>query len=231
MPVASASVSVCSPVSGRDAAVLLFAEPMAQPAVDLRSPQLPADDIILLRNVTWEDYQRVLAMRGDRSVPRLTYLEGVLQFMSPSRPHESIKSMIGCLVEAWCLEHEVDITPYGSWTHESEKSDRAAEPDECYVLGDDAEPERCDLAIEVIWTSGGIDKLEVYRKLDVREVWIWKARRIDVFALRGDAYVPIERSELLPEIDLEQLLAFVDIKPMTQAVTKYRAALRAARQG
>jgi hypothetical protein len=67
--------------------------------------------------------------------------------------------MIGCLVEAWCLEKQVDISPYGSWTHENEKSDRAAEPDECYVLGDSAEPERCDLAIEVIWTSGGLNKL------------------------------------------------------------------------
>jgi len=88
-----------------------------------------------------------------------------------------------------------------------------------------------DLAIEVIWTSGGLSKLEVYRKLDVREVWIWKASKIEVFTLRDENYVPLERSELLPDIDLEQLLAFVDVKPMTRAVTKYRAVLRAARQG
>jgi hypothetical protein len=31
----------------------------------------------------------------------------------------------------------------------------------------------------VIWTSGGIDKLEVYRRLRVREVWIWKSGRIE----------------------------------------------------
>jgi Uma2 family endonuclease len=213
-----------------DVMVLSLTEPMAEPAADLRSPQLPADDIILLRNVTWADYKRVLAMRGDRSVPRLTYLGGVLQLMSPSRPHESIKSMIGRLVEAWCLEHGVDITPYGSWTHESEKSERAVEPDECYVLGDAPEPERCDLAIEVIWTSGGLNKLEVYRKLDVREVWIWKAGKIEIFTPRGDGYEPHERSELLPDIDLAELLTFVDIKPMTRAVTQYRESLRSARQ-
>ena len=55
------------------------------------------DDIIVLRDVTWADYQRLLEIRGERPVPRLTYLEGALELMTPSRPHESLKSMIGCL--------------------------------------------------------------------------------------------------------------------------------------
>ncbi|MPY91033.1 MAG: Uma2 family endonuclease [Luteitalea sp.] len=200
---------------------------MAQPArVVEREPELPADDIVVFRNVTWADYQRFLEIRGERSVPRLTYLEGVLEVMSPSRPHESIKSMVARLVEAWCLEKGVDITPYGSWTHESKEHERGAEPDECYVLGDVTEPERCDLAIQVVWTSGGIDKLKVYEKLGVREVWIWKKNEIGVFSLQSEGYVRLERSELLPDIDLTELVTFVDVKPMTRAVTEYRARLR-----
>lgn len=189
--------------------------------------QLPADDIIVLRDATWADYQRIQEIRGDRPVPRLTYLEGALQLMTPSQPHESLKSMIGCLVEAWCFETGVGITPYGSWTHESKETNRGVEPDECYVLGDARDPERCDLAIEVVWTSGGLNKLDVYRKLGVKELWIWKAGVIDVFALRGDQYLRIERSELLPGLDLPMLLRFVDIRPMTRAVNEYRAALPA----
>lgn len=188
--------------------------------------QVPADDIIVLRDVTWADYQRLLEIRGERPVPRLTYLEGVLELMTPSRPHESIKSMIGRLMEAWCLEKGVGITPYGSWTLESKAADRGVEPDECYVLGDVEDPERPDLAIEVIWSSGGVDKLEVYRKLGVKEVWIWKAGAIDVFSLRGSQYVPIERSEVVAGIDLSMLLRFVGVRPMTRAVTEYRDALR-----
>jgi Uma2 family endonuclease len=204
---------------------------MSQPAPltpDL-ARQLPADDIIVLRDVTWADYQRLLEIRGDRPVPRLTYLEGALELMTPSRPHESLKSMIGRLVEAWCLERGVGITPYGSWTHESKEAERGVEPDECYVLGDATEPERGDLAIEVIWSSGGLDKLEVYRKLAVREVWIWKAGAIGVHALRGERYVPVDRSEILGGIDLDELLRFVDVRPMTRAVTEYRAAIQAKR--
>src|SRR5215470_6376523 len=89
------------------------------------------DDVIVLRDVKWADYQRLLEIRGEGPVPRLTYLEGVLELMTPSRPHESIKSMIGRLVETWCLEKGVGITPYGSWTLESKESNRGVEPDEC----------------------------------------------------------------------------------------------------
>jgi Uma2 family endonuclease len=188
----------------------------------------PADHIILLHDATWADFQRLLEIRGERPVPRVTYLEGALQLMTPSRTHESLKSMIGCLVEAWCFETSVAISPYGAWLLESKADDRGVEPDECYVVGDDADPQRPDLAIEVIWTSGGINKLEVYRKLGVKEVWIWKEGRIDLFSLRDDHYVPIERSEVLTGIDLPLLLQFVDIVPMTRAVTEFRAAVSRA---
>jgi Uma2 family endonuclease len=187
------------------------------------------DDVIVLSDVRWADYQRLLEIRGERPAPRLTYLEGVLELMTPSQPHESIKSMIGRLVEAWCLETGVDITPYGSWTHESKEADRGIEPDECYVLGNSAHPERADLAIEVEWTRGAIDKLDVYRKLGVREVWIWRKDRIDVFALRGEHYAQTDASEALPGLDLRLLLQFVAVRPMTRAVTEYRAALRTTR--
>jgi Uma2 family endonuclease len=203
---------------------------MAQPVPSAKlEPPLPVDDIVVLRGATWADYQRLLEIRGDRSVPRLTYLEGVLELMSPSRPHESIKSMIGCLVEGWCFETGVAISPYGSWTLESKATEVGVEPDECYVLGDAEElPERPDLAIEVAWTRGAIDKLEVYRRLGVKEVWIWRKGTIEVFALRGADYERLESSELLAGLDLPALLRFVDVRPMTRAVTEYRKALRAS---
>lgn len=180
----------------------------------------------MLSDATWADFQRVLEMRGERPVPRVAYLEGVLELMTPSRSHERIGSMIGCLVEAWCMESGVDISPYGSWTLEDKQADRGVEPDECYVLGDDPEPSRPHIAIEVIWTSGRVNELEIYRKLGVQEVWIWKAGVIQLFALRGDEYEPVQASEVLPGIDLSLLLRFVDVKPMTRAVREYRAALQ-----
>jgi Uma2 family endonuclease len=113
----------------------------------------------------------------------------------------------------------------GSWTLEDKAAERGAEPDECYVIGDEADPQRPDLAIEVVWTSGRIDKREIYRKLRVREVWYWRKGRLDLFALRGERYEPIVASEVLVSIDHTELLRFVDVRPMTTAVREYRRTL------
>jgi Uma2 family endonuclease len=186
----------------------------------------PIDDhIVVLRNASWSDYQRVLELRGDRSVPRLAYLEGTLELMSPSREHEQIKSLIGRLVEAWCLERGVEFGAYGSWTLENKESERGVEPDECYVFGEDQSAQRPDLAIEVIWTWRGIDKREIYRKLGVREIWFWRKNRISVHALRGEHYEEIPASEVLPGIDLAQLIGFLDRPTVSQAIKEYRASL------
>lgn len=187
--------------------------------------RLDHDSVVVLRGGAWADYQRLLQLRGERSLPRITYLEGAIELMIPSRSHQGIKSMIGRLVEAWCLETGVDITPYGSWTLEHKELDRGVEPDECYVLGDDTDPQYPDLAIEVEWTSGRLDKLDVYCQIGVREVWCWRQGELTLHALRGEQYVPIEHSEVLLGIDARQLLAFVDTTPMTKAVRAYREAL------
>jgi len=184
------------------------------------------DHFVHLDGVTWADYERLLEIRGDHSAPRITYLDGTLEIMSPSASHESIKSMIGCLVEVWCLERDIEFTTYGSWTLKNRRAKRGAEPDECYVFGSVAAKKRPDLAIEVIWTSGGIDKLEVYRKLGVPEVWIWDAERIVVYRLRGERYAATARSVVLRGIDLEQLASFIDRPTTSRAIRDYRAALK-----
>jgi Uma2 family endonuclease len=187
------------------------------------------DKIVRLHDATWADYQRLLELRGDHSAPRISYLEGELQIMSPSRSHEAIKSLIGQLVEAWCLEKGVEFNAYGSWTLEKKEDLRGVEPDECYVFGDVTEPQRPDLAIEVVWTSGGLNKLEIYRKLGVREVWYWRRGRLSVHALRGDAYQELPQSEVLPGIDLVVLAGFLDRPSASRAIREYRDLLQARR--
>lgn len=203
---------------------------MAEAARALVAP--PSDDhdhIVILRGVTWADYERVLKMRGDHSAPRISFLEGALEIMSPSRTHESLKSMIGRLVEAWCMENEIDITPYGSWTLKEKAVERGAEPDECYVVGDELEPERPDLAIEVVWTSGGINKLEIDRKLGVREVWYWQKGELSLYTLRRGRYARIPRSKVLPGIDHAEIAELALVRPMTKAVRAYRKRLQKRR--
>lgn len=185
------------------------------------------DHFVHLYGVTWADYLRILKIRGDHSAPRITYVEGTLEIMSPSLTHDEIKSYIGCLVEAWCLERDIEFTPYGSWTLKNRREQRGAEADECYVFGPDPKRKRRpDLAIEVVWTSGGIDKLNVYRKLGVREVWYSYEGLMQVRVLRGTRYEPVAHSEALRGIDLAELVSFLDRPTASRAIRDYRAALR-----
>lgn len=187
------------------------------------------DHYVHLYGVTWADYLRLLQIRGDRSAPRITYIEGTLEIMSPSRTHDEIKSYIGRLVEAWCLERGIEFTPYGSWTLKNKREERGAEADECYVFGPDPSTKRRpDVAIEVVWTSGGIDKLEVYRKLGVREVWFYERGTLRFFVLRDETYAQSERSEVLPSFDPVLLVRAMAEATQSAAVRVLRASLRSA---
>jgi Uma2 family endonuclease len=183
------------------------------------------DQRVILHDVTWSQYETILAIRGDRAGVRLTYLNGELELMSPSLDHEAIKTTIGRLLEAYAEERGLALNGYGSWTVKSALRARGVEPDECYVFGTH-KPKAPDVAIEVIWTSGGLDKLEVYRGLGVREVWTWRDGRVEVHALRGDHYEQVPRSELLPDLDLGVMASFLQNPDQTAAVREFRAWLR-----
>jgi Uma2 family endonuclease len=159
----------------------------------------------------------------------MAYLMGDLEIMTPARPHEGLKFKIGHLVAVWCLETGIEFSGYGSWTLEGKSADHGVEPDECYVFGNVPEPERPDLAIEVVWTSGGIDKLEIYRRLGVPEVWFWRRGRLTAHVLRGDQYAQVLESAVLPGIELTELAGFLDRPTASQAIREYRAALLARR--
>jgi Uma2 family endonuclease len=202
---------------------------MSPPAALPAGEYVPtADQRIVMHNVPWSHFEIQLAMRGDVSAPRMAYLDGALELMSPSKGHERTKSYLGCLVEVYALERDLVLSPYGGWTLKGAPELAGVEPDECYIVGPDQDKDRPDLAIEVIWTSGSIDKLEIYRRLKVGEVWFWKNGVLSVHVLAADRYQVAERSALFPELDLALMCSFLDHRSATEAMRDFRAALRAS---
>jgi Uma2 family endonuclease len=144
------------------------------------------DQRVILHGITWDQYEAVLAMRGESSSVRIAYFRGELELMSPSRDHESIKTGIARLVEAYAEERGLRLDRSGSMTLRDRPKERGVEPDECYEIdGPKAFP---DFAIEVMWTGGGLDKLEIYRGFGVREVWIWRDGNIEVYGLGSEGF-------------------------------------------
>lgn len=185
------------------------------------------DQVIVLRGVSWEQYDALDESRGEASQPRLAYLDGSLEIMTTGRPHEYEKTMIARLVEAFAEEAGVELNGFGNETYRRKPKAAGLEPDECYCI--DAEKEIPDLAIEVVHSSGGIDKLEVYRRLGVREVWFFIAGAFEVFRLRGGVYRRARKSFALRGIDLHEVARIVrtiDRAKQTRAVRAYRKALQ-----
>jgi len=185
-----------------------------------------ADQRVILHGVRWDQFEAILALRGDAAGPRITYLRGELELMSPSRNHESIKTLLARMVEFYALEMGIHLSGYGSWTLRNAPKERAVEPDECYIIGDARLKEKPDLAIEVIWTSGGLDKLEVYGALGVEEVWLWRDGTIRTYRLSGEHYTDLAHSLAFPDLDVSLLARLADNEDQTRALLQFRDSLR-----
>ena len=195
----------------------------ATPLFPVRAPSGDDEQRILLHGVPWAAYV-VLRDAIESAGVRMTYLEGELEIMSPSRAHEVDKTQIARLLELFCLERDIPLFGYGSTTFRREEGERGLEPDECYCRG--ADKPVPDLAIEVVKTRGSIDKLEVYRGLGIAEVWVFEDGVFRVFALRGERYEPAPTSDVLPELDLKLLASFASRPDQHAALRAFRESLR-----
>ena len=194
----------------------------AAPLPDLPRPT-EGESRVLLGGVPWSTYV-VLRDTVDSPGLKMTYLEGWLEIMSPSRSHAVGKKQIARLLELFCLERDIPLFGYGSTTFRKEERQRGLEPDECYCRGADREvPE---MALEVIVSSPLLDKLEVYRGLGVREVWLFRNEAFEVMTLRHDRYEPIEQSEVFPEVDLGAIARYALLEDQHAALKAFRDELR-----
>jgi Uma2 family endonuclease len=177
------------------------------------------DERVYMR-VDWAGYEALDGARGERANPRITYLDGVAELMSPGKDHERINYRIGRLVEAFCTARGITIEGYGCWTIKNRQANAAAEPDCCYVFSTDRSVTRPDLVIEVVWTSGGLDKLEVWRRLGVSEVWFWMDDELTIHVLGPGGYKAQPRSARLPDLDIAVLYELLEASSTQEAVAR-----------
>ncbi len=181
-------------------------------------------DVCLLLNVSWFYYVHLLSKLTDNAALRLNYLDGVLAIVAPSRRHEGIKKRLATLLEAYFEETNTEYFPLGSTTLRSEAQQAGGEPDESYCLG--TEKPMPDLVVEVTLTSGGIDKLAIYQRLGVAEVWFWQDDQLTVYCLREEKYEQSDRSQLLAQLNLEVLTTYINHPQPLAAVKEFRRSLR-----
>lgn len=184
------------------------------------------DQYVRLHGADWDDYERLMTLRAERADPRLTYLDGELELMTPSIEHEGDKKRLGRLIETYADEIGIELEGFGSWTLKSPDKRLGAEADECYVVGPLTQPPDVpDFAIEVVRTSGGLDKLAVYAGLGVPEAWIWRDGRLSIHRLDDTGYQEQERSRFLPGLDPRLIETCMTEPSQSQALRTLRAGL------
>ncbi|NCS38463.1 MAG: Uma2 family endonuclease [Microcystis aeruginosa BS13-10] len=179
---------------------------------------------ILISDLTWREFKAVEQLI-DRPGLRLSFLDGVLEIRKmPGKKHETIKERIGALLEIYLEFLGLDFTPTGSVTLENEFEKVKREGDKSYELG--ANRKHPDLVIEVVVSSGGIDKLEAYKRLQIPEVWFWKNDELLFYSLGNEGYEAVSKSQLLPSLDVGLLLRCINTENHAQALREFRAGIK-----
>jgi Uma2 family endonuclease len=176
----------------------------SSPLLGTTNSELLIDRLLTIQG-RWEHF--LLVKQGFEQNPgvRLFYYDGKIEILMSGQLHEIFSSLIGCLLMNFLATQKIAFVPTRSMTQER-SGVVSVQADESYCLGS-AKPIP-DLSIEVVFSSGGVNKLDRYQALDVKEVWFWEDGILNLYHLRDHGYEQIFQSELegLHDLDLELLL-------------------------
>jgi Uma2 family endonuclease len=184
------------------------------------NPSKTAAARVVIPNVSWGTYERLLTDLSDCSVPHLTYDQGRLEIKSPTAKHEKVNRSIELLVRITALEMNIEVASLGSTTFKREDIARGFEPDSCFYVQNEAAirgKEELDLLVdpppdivfEVDITSSSIDERSLFAHFAVPEVWCYDDENIEILNLVNSAYVKSESSSVLPFLTAKVLTDFI----------------------
>jgi Uncharacterized protein conserved in cyanobacteria len=192
--------------------------------------RLDPENRIVFCGVSWKRYLAFDKTLGDdRPGPRLFYLDGELEIVTTSIEHERIRKWIVGPLSDYFEHLGTEIFFRGQATMRLPLKEAAAEPDESWCIGE--EKKFPDLVLEIALTTGGINKLEIYRRFKVPEVWFYRRNELEMFALSASGrYSKVPRSKLLRGLDISLVERCLRIQSWQQARQTFRAGLAKSRR-
>lgn len=178
----------------------------------------------ILYDVSWEEYEQLLAAYLGKSFPRFNYNDGVLEVVMPnSVPHEEENRTLARLFEFIAVELEIDFRNFGSATFKKKDVRKGVEPDSCFYIQsvkaiegrrdftlEDAPPP--DLIIEADVTSSSLPRFPIFAALGVPEVWRFDSNdeQVRFYRLENGKYREIENSLALPILTSRRATEFLE---------------------
>jgi Uma2 family endonuclease len=195
------------------------------------------DQCVELRGIDWDGYSRLLRIRGERSVPKIVYLDGTVWLMSPAFPHERLNKRLGCIVEVVVEELDIACVMAGSTTLRRRAKRGGVEGDQTYYLANEArirgkdkislqtDPPP-DLAIEAVYRHEADAAVEVFRRFKVPEVWVCDESGLVILVLQSNGrYAESATSAAFPFLASAEIFEWVS-RPQTVSDTAWIKELR-----
>ena len=182
--------------------------------------KLPADSLLTLHHVTWQEYEDLLDQVGETRGLRISYNNGTLQVTPPSPEHECYARFFDGLMTLIMLKLRINIRSFGSTTMKTQQRAKGTEPDACFyvqtaaLIGNrlqldfttDPPP---DVAVEVDLHHQSLNKFPIYAALGVPEVWRYDGQQLTIHLLQENDYVAAPQSQALPLLTAQRLTEFL----------------------
>jgi Uma2 family endonuclease len=179
-----------------------------------RATAVPSEERHVMHGATWTFYDWLTDALGERAPFRVAYDGKDIEIMTLGPKHEGIRELLSLFVNEVHDGLEIDCRGLGSTTWKRSELERGLEADLCYYF-DPAKMEACeaadsrdsndvadypnpDLAVEIDLSPSKIDRPEIYRALQVSEVWRFHAGIVSIEHIDADgSYVAAESSRFL----------------------------------
>ena len=196
----------------------------------------PAEQRVLLKNISWQLFESLLLEMGEQRSTRLAYYKGKLELMTPLWEHEDNKRVIERLIDTLTETLDINVKMGGSVTLKRLGMAAGKEPDSCYYIQNEArvrgkkeidlaQDPPPDLAVEIDLTSSSLNQLSLYADLGVPEVWRYNGQRLQIYQLQQEEYVECDRSPTFPLLaatKVEEFLEQCQNLGVTAAVRQFR---------
>ncbi len=202
--------------------------------LELRQIDLSLGKSLVLRDVSWAEFEAILAELGNHRSTRIAYDDGFLEIMAPLPEHEYFKQAISTAIEDVAEVLEQDYECYGSTNWRRKAKQAGIEPDNCFYFQNEAlvrgklefdldrDPPP-DLALEVDLTSKSLDRLPIYARLGVPEIWYYDSGVLTIYLLEGDSYGASEQSRAFPTLDIRALPQLLESQRLAGRLALRRA--------
>ncbi|MCZ8068061.1 MAG: Uma2 family endonuclease, partial [Microcystis sp. LE17-20D] len=173
---------------------------------------------VIFPHQTWEDYERLLSLRLQKTYPKLCFNRKTqeIRLMSPLPSHGKRINLLSDLVKIILRRQGKDWECFDPITLKI-PGEAGVEPDTCFYI-DNREAilgkERIDLtvdpppdlAIEVDFTS--LTDVAAYQLLKIPELWVYRREELKIYLFREDGYQESENSRLFPDINIKKLFPY-----------------------